>query len=103
MKMKLASIVVLSAAALFSGCAIQPNKALVYSNASSAGMATNAKGLKTGVSGTCKNLLGFIATGDCSIKNAAKNGKIKTISTVDYKETNILSFISTRQTVVTGN
>ena len=103
--MKISSIVIttLAAATLFTGCAIQPTHALIYSSTNAPGMATSAKaGDKVGESGTCKNLLGIIATGDCSIASAAKNGDINTVSTVDWKGTNILGIYSTGKTVVTG-
>ncbi len=100
---KIASTVVLSSVVFLGGCAMQPTHATVYSNATSPYMVTSAEaGSKVGESGTCKNLLGIIATGDCSIATAAKNGGIKTVSTVDWKGTNVLGLWSTGKTVVTG-
>ena len=89
-------------AATMSGCAMQPTHALIYSNATAPVMATASKGSKTGESERCTNIMGIVASGDCSISNAAKNGKITTVSTVDWKGTNILGFYSTGTTVVTG-
>ncbi len=100
---KIASTVVVSSVVFLSGCAMQPTHAMVYSNATSPYMATSAEaGSKVGESETCTNVLGLIATGDCSISTAAKNGGIKTVSTVDWKGTNILGFYSTGKTIVTG-
>ena len=89
-------------AATMSGCAMQPTHALIYSNATAPVMATAAKGSKIGESEKCTNIMGIVATGDCSISSAAKNGNIKTVSTVDWKGTNVLGFYSTGKTVVTG-
>ena len=67
-------------------------------------MATSAKsGSKVGESETCTNILGLVATGDCSISAAAKNGNIKNITTVDWKGTNFLGIYSSGKTIVTGD
>lgn len=39
---------------------------------------------------------------DASIRTAAKNGGITKISTVDIKQTSLLNFIVTYETIVTG-
>jgi hypothetical protein len=51
---------------------------------------------------TCTSILGWIATGDCSIEAAAKDGKITRIATVDYKSTNMFGIMATMTTVVRG-
>jgi hypothetical protein len=99
----LASVV--AAATLMSGCALQPTHALLYSSTNAPMGLTNvdADTTKEGESETCTNILGLIATGDCSIANAKKNGNIKSVSTVDWKGTNVLGIWATGNTVVTGN
>jgi len=97
------SIAVVAALVTFSGCAMQPTHAFVYQQTNAPAMATSAQSAgKVGESEKCTNILGIIATGDCSIASAAKNGHIKTVSTVDWKGTNILGIIATGKTVVTG-
>lgn len=44
--------------------------------------------------GTCKSILGIVATGDCSIDAAARRAKITKISHVDYHTENLLGIIS---------
>ena len=98
----LASVV--AAAALMSGCAATPGAGAIYANQKSPITATtNAAATKTGVSDKCTSILGLIATGDCSIENAKKNGGITNVSSVDYDRTNILGLIHTGSTIVKGN
>ena len=48
--------------------------------------------------------LGLFSVGDdASIEQAARNGNLKTISTVDYQITNLLGLISTQTVIVTGS
>ena len=91
-------------ALLLSGCAFKPTQALVYSNTKAPYMATaaDAQANKRGVSEKCTNILGLIATGDCSIETAKKNGGITTVSSVDWEGKNILGIFMTGKTVVTG-
>lgn len=91
------------ASMLVSGCALQPTQAFVYTNTTSPHMATSAKASeKVGKSETCTNILGIVATGDCSISSAAANGGIKTVSTVDWEGYNFLGLYAKGKTVVTG-
>ena len=100
---KMLTLASVAAATLMTGCAMQPTHALIYSNATSPYIATSADSSnKVGESEECTNVLGLIATGDCSINSAAKNGNITTVSTVDWKGTNILGIYSTGKTIVTG-
>jgi len=89
---------------LFSGCAIRPTQALIYSDATAPLQATNvsAEATRIGESDECTNILGLVARGDCSIASAKKNGNISTVSSVDWKGTNILGFYSTGKTIITG-
>lgn len=51
---------------------------------------------------TAKTILGLVATGDCSIAAAAKNGGLKTIRHVDYKYKNLLGIVQETTVVVYG-
>jgi len=87
---------------LTTGCAVRPTQALIYSDATAPIHATNADATKVGESDECTNILGLFATGDCSISSAKRNGNISTVSSVDWKGTNILGIYSTGRTVITG-
>jgi hypothetical protein len=91
-------------ATLFTGCAVTPTRAIIYNNTVSPYQVTNVKAsaTKRGVSDKCTNILGIIATGDCSIANAKKNGHIKAVSTVDWEGFNFLGIIRSGKTIVTG-
>ncbi len=52
---------------------------------------------------TANSYLALIATGDCSIATAAKNGGITEIKYVDYDVKNILGIIGEYTTVVYGD
>ena len=58
-------------------------------------------GLKTGTSQMI-NYFGLIATGNASIQEAANNGSIKKVNTVEYQYSTILGIINTTTTIVTG-
>ena len=58
-------------------------------------------GTKTGESSS-KTILGIVATGDCSIQAAAKNGGLKRIDHVDYRYKNILGIVQETTVVVYG-
>jgi hypothetical protein len=96
-------VFILLISGLFSGCAIRPTQAFVYSDTTAPLNATSATGSKVGISDECTNILGIIATGDCSIESAKKNGNISSVSSVDWKGTNILGIYSTGRTIVRGN
>ena len=51
---------------------------------------------------TSKTILGLVATGDCSLATAAKNGGLRKINHVDYKYKNILGVIQETTVVVYG-
>ena len=48
------------------------------------------------------SVLGMIATGDCSIETAARNGGIKTITHADYEFQNILGIFTKTTVIVYG-
>ena len=87
----------------FSGCAVHPTQAFLYSNTTVPVNATgNSEASKQGVSDECVNILGIVATGDCSITSAKRNGGISRVSTVDWKGINVLGIYSRGNTLITG-
>jgi len=62
---------------------------------------SNPVGKKVGTSKSTV-VLGLYFNQDHSIKEAAKNGGITKISTVDVKSTNVLFLYQTYETIVTG-
>lgn len=65
----------------------------------------DASGLQVGSkSGSSQmiNYLGLVATGDASVKAAAKNGGITKVKTMDVHFDNILGIIMTTTTNITG-
>lgn len=63
---------------------------------------SNNRGTKTWEA-SCTNVLGLVATGDCSIDTSAKNGGISSIKSVDQKTTSVLGLFVKRTTIVTGD
>ena len=51
---------------------------------------------------TCMSVLGLVATGDCSIDTAMKNGGLKKIHYVDWDVKNILGVIGNYKVTVYG-
>lgn len=101
---KFSATILFSGTILFTGCAVRPTHAIIYSNTVAPYMATSAKsGSKVGESDTCTNILGIIATGDCSISTAARKGNIKKITTVDWQGTNFLGIYASGKTIVSGD
>jgi hypothetical protein len=106
MKKTLALATLSAAAALtFSGCAMTvgaPATGFILTNAKGPGMAaTPHKIAKTGTT-QCQSILGLVASGDCSISTAAKNGGITKVATVDFDVSNILGLFATTTVIVTG-
>lgn len=60
-----------------------------------------AVGSKSGEA-SARTILGLVATGDCSIAAAARNGGLKQITHVDYKYKNILGIVQKTTVVVYG-
>lgn len=95
-----------SAAVLFAGCISAPFTPPMglYSEVS-APLSTEGAidiGSKTGEA-TAKTILGLVATGDCSIAAAAKNGGLSTVKHVDYRYKNILGIVQETTVVVYGD
>jgi hypothetical protein len=94
----------IASAAMLSGCAgaAAPLTGLIYTDMDYAVTATSSEaGSKTGEA-TATSILGIIATGNASIAEAAKNGGITKVKTVDVKATNIVGIYATYTVVVTG-
>ncbi|MDY5050452.1 MAG: TRL-like family protein [Candidatus Mucispirillum faecigallinarum] len=88
---------------ILSGCSSIGLVGSIYTNVTTPVNATsNEKGPKTGQA-KCISVLGIVATGDCSIDAAAKNGNISEIKSVDVKTFSILGLFSEETTIVTGN
>jgi hypothetical protein len=66
------------------------------------GATSNSLGSKVGTATATGYLTVLFFNADASIQQAAKNGGITKISTVDLKQTSILGIIVTYQTIVTG-
>ena len=88
------------------GCAVvaSPLGAMLYMDVTGPLSATSnaaPANMKVGEA-EAQGILGLVATGDCSIEAAAKDGGIKKIHHVDHQSTNILGIIATFKTIVYG-
>jgi hypothetical protein len=99
-------VIVLSLAvsALASGCmsVASPVIGLAYTDVQYGTDAEGAVGSKEGPA-CARTILGMYATGDASIQAAAKNGNLKTVTTVDHHVKNLAGVIGDYCTVVRGN
>lgn len=104
---KLLFVSLTSSALFFTGCAVTPFQALIYTQNTSPTADLEVESLssvspsKKGEA-TCTNILGIVATGDCSVKEAMKNGGITKVHHVDYSNTNILGIINKGTFIVWG-
>lgn len=100
-KMKLA--VALIAAGMLAGCATSVPLGGLYTELKLpiAATSNNGKSTKTGTA-ECMSVLGLVATGDCSIEAAKKNGGITKVNHIDWDARNILGIIGNYKTVVHG-
>lgn len=62
----------------------------------------NGEASRSGVA-TCRSVLALVATGDCSIETAKRNGGITDVTHVDWKARNILGVIGDYELTVYGN
>jgi len=95
-----------AAAVLFTGCISAPFTPPMglYSEVS-APLSTEGTidiGSKRGEA-SAKTILGLVATGDCSIAEAAKNGGLSTIKHIDYRYQNILGIVQETTVIVYGD
>jgi uncharacterized protein YdbL (DUF1318 family) len=87
-----ATLILIAAASMMSSCALT-----LPVNATS-----NPVGEKVGTAVATGYLGVLFFNQDASIKQAAKNGGITKISTVDIKQTSVLGIVVTYETIVTG-
>lgn len=89
---------------ILGGCASYYPLGMIYTEVQGPMAAADGpvKYSKTGTA-EAQSVLGLIATGDCSIKTAARNGDIKRIKYVDYHVNNILGIIGRYTTTVYGD
>lgn len=86
------------------GCATSFPMGSIYTDVSLPVEATGAAGRATKVGTTeCKSILALVATGDCSIEAAKKQGGITTVDHVDWHAENILGVIGKYKVTVYGN
>ena len=70
----------------------EPVYGLFYKNATEAGSCfSNAAAAKKGTA-VCKSYFGLVGLGNCSVNEAAKDGKIKNVTYYDVHTRNILGF-----------
>ncbi|HZV82552.1 MAG TPA: TRL-like family protein [Geobacteraceae bacterium] len=100
-KVKIAAL--LLALGMLSGCASSYPMGLLFTEVTlPAGATSNAdKGSKTGTA-ECLSVLSLVATGDCSIAAAKKEGKISKVTHVDWYARNILGIIGNYKVIVHG-
>lgn len=93
---------IIGASAVLTGCATTYPVGGLYSKVTLPFQATdNATVLKKGEA-TCQSILSLVATGDCSIEAAKKNGGIHKVSHIDWDVENILGIIGTYKVTVYG-
>lgn len=91
----------LAIAGLISGCASPMPMGGIYTELKLPLAATGTPGKKEGVA-TCQSVLSLVATGDCSIAAAKKNGGISKVSAVDWEARSILGLFGEYKVHVYG-
>ena len=84
------------------GCATPYPMGQIYTNVTLPLDAENAQGSAKMGEAECTSILGLVATGDCSIEMAMKNGGIKEIDHVDWYANSILGIIGKYKVMVYG-
>lgn len=87
---------------MLSGCASVLPVGAVYTEIKLPVTATAISGKKHGVA-ECKSIMALVATGDCSIDTAKKNGGISKVSSVDWETRSVLGIISDYKLNVYGD
>jgi len=87
-----------------SGCATSMPLGTVYTELQLPVAATDNAGPweRTGTA-TCRSILALVATGDCSIETAKRNGGITEVHHVDWSVENVLGVIGNYKLTVYGN
>ena len=101
---KLGALMVLAACLPLAGCLTVQTPALgiLFTDVKYGGESNGAIGPKEGKA-CAQSILGLIAQGDASIEAAAKNGGIKTVTTIDHSAKNMLGIIGDYCTIVHGS
>jgi TRL-like protein family len=93
-------------ASVSSGCYAgmgAPIPGLLFAQTKSGKLGTaSTPDVKTGTA-TCESILGLIATGDCSIEAAKRNGGLQNVQYTDIQVKNILGVYATYTTIAKGN
>jgi hypothetical protein len=94
---------VLVCVGLLTGCATSYPVGSFYTELKLPVVATGipVKDMKTGTA-TCQSILSLVATGDCSLETAMKNGGITKVHHVDWEVKNILGIIGNYKLTVYG-
>lgn len=91
-----------AATVLLTGCATSHPQGMLLTDVTlPTAVTSNAGGDKVGTA-TCQSILSLVATGDCSINAAKKNGGISNVTHVDWKANNILGIIGNYTVTVYG-
>lgn len=104
MKKQFKALSVASSMLLLSGCGVSAvPMGAVITDVQLPVSATNASvsSLKTGEA-SCVSYVMVYAKGDCSIETAKKNGKITTVTSVDWHYDTILGFVNNYKVIVHG-
>jgi len=88
----IACVVLLAGALALSGCASPMPVGVLYTELKLPVAVTAISGRKEGVA-ECKSVLALVATGDCSIETAKRNGGITKVSNVNWEAKSILGII----------
>jgi hypothetical protein len=97
-------LLVLFSAGSLMGCAtvVGPVKGCFYTDLKAPVTATSNTGSAKVGTGECTSILGLVATGDCSIAAAMKNGTITKIQHIDHDAMNILGIYAKYTITVYG-
>ncbi len=102
MKKLLTSALLASSVAL-TGCATSMPVGVLFTDLTlPVGATANSQGSKVGVA-KCQSILAVVATGDCSLEAAKKDGNITSVTHADWKANNILGVIGNYELTVRGN
>ena len=88
-------------AVMLTGCSTSMPVGVLYTQVDLPVTATTSSGAKQGTA-QCTSILSMVATGDCSIEAAKKNGGISEVSSIDWKAMNILGLYGEYKVRVTG-
>ena len=91
----------LAIAGMLSGCASAVPVGVLYTELKLPVTATSIAGKKEGTA-ECRSVLSLVASGDCSIETAKKNGGITKVSGVDWESKNILGILGEYKVHVYG-